>query len=69
MQLHGFFVLFTSLGVLGFVSDNTSAAEVDGLPIFGKVGVVKFVSFLSSFFKGIISSIMSSLFVTLEIET
>lgn len=66
MQLQGFFVLFTSLVDLGFVSDNTSAVDVDGLPIFGTVGVVKLVSFLSSFFTGIVSSINnSSLIVTL----
>jgi len=70
VQLQGFFVLFTSLVDLGFVSDNTSEVEVDGLPIFGKVGVVKLVSFLSSFFTGMISSINSSLIVTLEgVET
>lgn len=71
MQLQGFFVLFTSLVDLGFVSDNTSAADVDGLPIFGTVGVVKLVSFLSSFFTGIVSSINnSSLIMTLDgVET
>jgi len=71
VQLQGFFVLFTSLVDLGFVSDNTSAADVDGLPIFGTVGVVKLVSFLSSFFTGIVSSINnSSLIMTLDgVET
>lgn len=71
MQLQGFFVLFTSLVDLGFVSDSTSAVDVDGLPIFGTVGVVKLVSFLSSFFTGIASSINnSSLIVTLDgVET
>jgi len=68
VQLQGFFVLFTSLVDLGFVSDNTGVAEDDGLPIFGKVGVVKFVS-LSSFLEGISSSMISSLIVTLGIET
>jgi len=66
VQLQGFFVLFTSLVDLGFVSDNTSAVEVDGLPIFGKVGVDKFVSFLSSFLTGIASSMNSSLITILE---
>lgn len=66
MQLQGFFVLFTSLIDLGFVSDNTSAVDVDGFPIFATVGVVKLVSFLSSFFTGIVSSINSSLIVTLD---
>jgi len=66
VQLQGFFVLFTSLVDLSFVSDNTSEVEVDGLPIFGKVGVVKFVSF----FTEMVSSINSSLIVTLEgVET
>jgi len=71
VQLQGFFVLFTSLVDLGFVSDSTSAVDVDGLPIFGTVGVVKLVSFLSSFFTGIASSINnSSLIVTLDgVET
>jgi len=69
VQLQGFFVLFTSLVDLGLVSDNPDTAEDDGLPIFGKVGVVKLVSFLSSFLRGIIiSSIISSLIVTLEGE-
>jgi len=65
VQLQGFFVLFTSLVDLGFVSDNTIAVEVDGLPIFGIVGVVKLDSFLSSFLTGI-SSMNSSLIVTLN---
>jgi len=70
VQLQGFFVLFTSLVGLSFVSDNTGVAEEDGLPIFGNVGVCKFVSFLSSFLMGIISSsIISSLIVILGIET
>jgi len=70
VQLQGFFVLFTSLVDLGFVSDNTRVVDVDGFPIFATIEVFKLVSFLSSFFTGIISSINSSLIVTLDgVET
>lgn len=62
VQLQGFFVLFTSFIGLGLDSSNPET-EDDGLPIFGKVGVVKFASFLSSFLKGIISSTVSSFIV------
>lgn len=62
VQLQGFFVLFTSFVGFGLDSDNPGTDD-DGLPIFGKVGVVKLASFLSSFFKGIISSTISSLIV------
>jgi len=69
VQLQGFFVLFTSLVGLSFVSDNIGVTEEDGLPIFDNVGVCKLVSFLSSFLMGIISSsIISSLIETLGIE-
>jgi len=61
--------LFTSFGVLGFCSDNPVVLEDDGLLIFGKVGVVELISFLSSFFEVIISSIISSLRVILGVKT
>lgn len=55
---------------LDFASNDNpdTVEEDDGLPIFGKVGVTKLFSFLSSFFKGIISSTYSSLIVIFEVE-
>lgn len=70
VQLQGFFVLFTSFVGLGFDSDNPDIEEDDGLPIFGKVGVVKLVSFfISSFLKGIMSSTISSFIVAFGVVT
>lgn len=68
--MHGFFVLFTSFVGLGFVSDNPLTAEVDGLPILGKVGVDKLISFLTSILGRILSSVvvLSSLIGTLGVE-
>jgi len=58
--------LFTSFVGLVFASiDNPDTVEDDGLPIFGKVGVIK----LFSFFKGIISSTNSSLIAIFGVET
>jgi len=66
--LQGFLVLLTSV-VLSFESDNPDKVEDNGLPSFGKVGVIILVSFLSSFLTGIISSINSSLIVTFGVKT
>jgi len=52
---------------LVFASDDNKDIE-DGLPIFGKVGIIKLFSFLLSFFKGIISSVNSSLIVIFGVE-